>query len=108
MTGLGDMCIVIATSMITRARGLLGTHAQWGDGNRVLVLIPCKSVHTIGMRYALDIAFVDRNGIVLRSERNVKPGRVLSCRGATFVLERPHGPRMSWPENGDGIPYEIA
>lgn len=108
MTGLGDMRIVIATSMITRARGLLGTHAQWGDGNRVLVLIPCKSVHTIGMRYALDIAFVDRNGIVLRSERNVKPGRVLSCRGATFVLERPHDPRMSWPENGDGIPYEIA
>ena len=108
MTGPGNMRIVIATSMITRARGLLGTHAQWGDGNRVLVLIPCKSVHTLGMRYALDIAFVDRNGIVLRSERNVKPGRVLSCRGAAFVLERPHGLRMPWPENGDGIPYEIA
>ena len=108
MTSLDNMRVVIATSMIARARGLLGTRAEWGDGGRVLVLVPCKSVHTIGMRYALDIAFADRNGIVLRSERNVRPGRVLSCRGATFVLERPHGLRMSWPENGDGIPYEIA
>lgn len=90
MTSLGDMRIVIATSIFARARGLLGTRAEWGDGNRMLILVPCKSVHTIGMRYALDIAFVDRNGIVLRSERNVRPGRVLSCRQAAFVLERPH------------------
>lgn len=90
MTGLGNMRIVIATSIFARARGLLGTRAEWGDGNRMLILVPCKSVHTIGMRYALDIAFVDRNGIVLRSERNVRPGRVLSCRQAAFVLERPH------------------
>lgn len=84
------MRIVIATSIFARAHGLLGTRAEWGDGNRMLILVPCKSVHTIGMRYALDIAFVDRNGIVLRSERNVRPGRVLSCRQAAFVLERPH------------------
>lgn len=108
MTGLGNMRIVLATSTIARARGLLGTHANWGDGNRMLVLAPCKSVHTIGMHYALDIAFVDRNGIVLRSERNVKPGRVLSCRGAALVLERPHNPEMLWPKNGDVVPYEIA
>lgn len=78
MTSLDNMRVVIATSMIARARGLLGTRAEWGDGNRMLMLVPCKSVHTIGMRYALDIAFADRNGIVLRSERNVRPGRLLS------------------------------
>lgn len=108
MTSLGIMRIVIATSMIARARGLLGTRAEWGDDNRVLALAPCKSVHTIGMRYALDIAFVDRHGFVLRSERNVRPGRLLSCRRAVFVLERPHNPEISWPENGDVIPYEVA
>lgn len=108
MTSLGDMRIVIATSIFTRARGLLGTSASWGDGNRILVLAPCKSVHTIGMRYALDIAFVDQHGIVLRSERNVGPGRLLSCRRAAFVLERPHNPEMLWPKNGDVVPYEIA
>lgn len=108
MTSSGNMRIVIATSMIARARGLLGTHAEWGDGNRMLMLVPCKSVHTIGMRYALDIVFAGRNGIVLRSERNVRPGRLLSCRRAAFVLERPHDPEISWPENDDVIPYEVA
>lgn len=90
MTSLDNMRVVIATSMVARARGLLGTHVEWGDGGRVLMLVPCKSVHTIGMRYALDIAFADRHSIVLRSERNVRPGRLLSCRRAAFVLERPH------------------
>ncbi len=108
MTSLDNMRVVIATSMIARARGLLGTHVEWGDGGRVLMLVPCKSVHTIGMRYALDIAFADRNGIVLRSERNVRPGRLLSCRRAAFVLEQPHNPEISWPENDDVIPYEVA
>ena len=41
MTSLGIMRIVIATSMIARARGLLGTRAEWGDDNRVLALAPC-------------------------------------------------------------------
>lgn len=108
MTSLDNMRVVIATSMIARACGLLGTRAEWGDGGRVLMLVSCKSVHTIGMRYALDIAFADRNGIVLRSERNVRPGRLLSCRRAAFVLERPHNPEISWPENDDVIPYEVA
>lgn len=108
MTSLDNMRVVIATSMIARARGLLGTRAEWGDGGRVLMLVPCKSVHTIGMHYALDIAFADRNGIVLRSERNVRPSHLLSCRRAAFVLERPHNPEISWPENDDVIPYEVA
>lgn len=107
MTSPGSMRIVIAIGIIARARGLLGTRAEWGDGNRMLVLAPCKSVHTIGMRYALDIAFVDRNGIVLRSERNVRPGRLLSCRRAAFVLERPHNPEVSWPENRELIPMKL-
>lgn len=108
MTSPRDMRIIIATGVIARARGLLGTHVEWGDGGRVLILVPCKSVHTIGMRYALDIAFADRRGIVLRSERNVKPGRLLSCRRAAFVLERPYNPEISWPESRDVIPYEIV
>lgn len=102
MTSLDNMRIVIATSIFARARGLLGTSANWGDGNRMLILVPCKSVHTIGMRYALDIAFVDRNGIVLRSERNVRPGRVLSCRQAALVLERPHRDE-AWAEAEQGL-----
>lgn len=107
MSNSPQMRFVLAVSIFARARGLLGTNANWGDGSRVLVLAPCKSVHTIGMRYALDIAFVSRQGMVLRSERNMKPGHLLSCRKATFVLERPHDRAAPWPEVKSSISLEI-
>ena len=59
MSNPPHMRFVLAASIFARARGLLDTTANWGDGSRILVLIPCKSVHTIGMRYALDVAFAD-------------------------------------------------
>lgn len=107
MKALPGMHFVLATSFAARARGLLGTNANWDDAGRVLVLAPCKSVHTLGMRYALDIAFVNRHGTVLRSERNVKPGRLLSCRKASFVLERPYNRATPWPEAESSIPLKI-
>jgi uncharacterized membrane protein (UPF0127 family) len=52
------------------------------------LLIPrCRSVHTFGMRFALDVAFLDEGGVPLRVERSVGARRVLSCRGAFAVLE---------------------
>jgi hypothetical protein len=41
------------------------------------------------MRFALDIAFLDAEGRVLRLERAVPRNRVLACRGAAAVLEAP-------------------
>lgn len=107
MSNSPQMRFVLAVSIFARARGLLGTSANWGDARRVLVLAPCKSVHTIGMHYALDIAFVSRQGMVLRSERNVKPGRLLSCRKAALVLERPHDRAAPWPDARSSIALEI-
>ena len=108
MTTLENMRFVLALSFAARIRGLLGTDASWGEDNRVLVLAPCKSVHTIGMGYRLDIAFVDKRGVVLRSEQAVPPGRVLSCRKAACVLERPHQDDGGWPEAGKTVNCEIA
>lgn len=104
MTDAVLMQPVFALGFIERARGLLGTNASWGDSGRVLVIAPCKSVHTIGMRYSLDIAFANKQGIVLRAERDVKPGRLLSCRHATLVLERPHRDE-AWVEVGGGMKF---
>src|SRR3954454_24245606 len=54
------------------------------------LLIPdCRSVHTFGMRFPIDITFLDERGRALRVVRAVGPRRVLSCRGAFAVLERP-------------------
>lgn len=98
-----QMSLVIAASFKARARGLLGTNASWGNDNRVLLLVRCRSVHTFGMRYALDIAFADKQGVVLRSERSVKPRRMLYCAQAAFVLERPHDQSGAWLRTGESL-----
>jgi uncharacterized membrane protein (UPF0127 family) len=54
------------------------------------LLIPrCASVHSFGMRFALDVFFLGAEGACLRIERGVPPGRILACRGAAAVLEIP-------------------
>ena len=56
------------------------------------LLIPCcSSIHTFGMRFALDIVFLDNEGRTLREVRGVARSRVVSCRGADTVLEMPTG-----------------
>jgi uncharacterized membrane protein (UPF0127 family) len=53
------------------------------------LLIPrCRSVHTFGMRFRIDVVFLDAAGRPLREVRGVPPWRVISCSGAAAVLER--------------------
>lgn len=61
------------------------------------LLIPrCSSVHTIGMRFRLDVVFLDREGRPLRTVAAVRPFRVIGCRGAAAALEMPApGSRLS-------------
>lgn len=59
---------VLATAEVTRdararRRGLLGRDAVEG----VLVLRPCRHVHTFGMRFPIDVAFCAVTGVVLRT-----------------------------------------
>lgn len=54
------------------------------------LLIPrCASVHTFGMRFPLDLYFLDDEGRVLAVRRRVPPRRVVWQRGARNVLEIP-------------------
>ncbi|MBA2479912.1 MAG: DUF192 domain-containing protein [Planctomycetes bacterium] len=56
----------------------------------VRLLIPrCRSVHTFGMRFALDVTFLAHDDQPLRVVRGVPAGRVLWCTRATAVLEQP-------------------
>ena len=68
-----------------RARGLLGR--QKLDSTQGFWIEPCPSVHTIGMRYALDIIFMDKDGRVKKIVSNLKPLRFASCYGACVTLE---------------------
>ena len=53
----------VATSRRDRMRGLLGRDGI--DG--ALLLQPGKSVHSFGMRFAIDVAFCDRRMVVIRT-----------------------------------------
>lgn len=56
------------------------------------LLIPrCASVHTFGMRFALDLVFLDAEGRPLALRRAVLPRRLAAHRGAAAVLELPAG-----------------
>ena len=54
------------------------------------LLIPrCRSVHTFGMRFALDLYWLGPAGDIVRVDREVPPRRVVRCRGARAVIEVP-------------------
>lgn len=68
-----------------RMRGLLGRKPPgWRSG---ILLMPCAGVHTFGMRYPIDVAFVSRDFRVLRVRRAVAPCRIVLCLGAVAVVE---------------------
>lgn len=52
------------------------------------LLIPrCRSVHTVGMRFALDLHFLDAQGTAVSIRRAVPPGRIVREPLARSVLE---------------------
>jgi uncharacterized membrane protein (UPF0127 family) len=84
-----EMEILVAETHRQRLRGLA---LRRRSRVRTALLIPgCRSVHTVGMLFRIDVLFLDREGRVLRVARRVAPGRVLWCRGAAAVLEIPAG-----------------
>lgn len=91
--------LLIAAKLSTRLRGLLFSPAS----DDLMVLLPCHDIHTFGMAYAIDAAFVDARGVVVRAERDVLPNRRLREGGAVAVLERRAMPREIWLEPGDCI-----
>ncbi|PWV41544.1 hypothetical protein DDK21_10435 [Achromobacter xylosoxidans] len=68
-----------------RMRGLLCRRAP-GPRSGIL-LRPCRTVHTFGMRHAIDVAFVSRGGRVVKVRRALPPRRIASCLGAVAVVE---------------------
>ncbi|MHB1531894.1 DUF192 domain-containing protein [Acidithiobacillus sp.] len=77
--------MVLAAGFWDRLQGLLGKSALHEEQG--LLLMPCASVHTWGMRFSLDIVFLDREQAVLACHEGVKPYGLKSCRGAWATLE---------------------
>jgi hypothetical protein len=74
----------------TRASRLLGLALLDRDASGPGLLIPrCRCVHTFGMRFALDLVFLDEAARPVSERRRVPPRRVAADRRARGVLEIP-------------------
>jgi uncharacterized membrane protein (UPF0127 family) len=77
--------LIRATTPLSRLRGLALLDEL--PAGLALHLPRCRSVHTLGMRFALDLVFLDAQGVVVRTATGVGPGRFVGCRSARSVLE---------------------
>jgi uncharacterized protein len=100
--------IGVADTWWLRLRGLGGrTAVAPGEG---LLLTPCRAVHMFGIRFTLDVIFLDAGNRIVAAYRGLGPGqRTRWHRGARAALELPAGTlATTGTEEGDVIEYQEA
>jgi len=98
----GEFVARVAATFREKLEGLLRTPR---DEAGVLLIMGCRSVHTFGMGYPLDVALVGK-GRVRRAMRGVEPGAVVFEEAASYVLERPASDEP-WLLPGDCISLRV-
>jgi uncharacterized protein len=97
-------CVTVADRGPARTRGLLGRQSL-GEGEG-LWIVPCEAVHTFGMRFAIDLVFLDRRNIVRKVRSSVPPWRMSGCLRARSVLELAAGTLQNTPVHpGDTLQF---
>jgi hypothetical protein len=95
----------IADTHWGRLVGLLGTSRENFPPGVGLWIVPCSGVHTFGVRFPIDIVYLDSNQTVIHIEENVKPWRIAPiCLQAATVLELPS--HVVWDtrtQSGDSV-----
>jgi len=80
----------LADGYFGRLVGLLGKTRRWARPGQGLWIVPSHGVHTIGMLFAIDLVFLDRDGRVVHTEEYVRPFRISRVTlKAQSVLELP-------------------
>ena len=88
-------------SFYERLKGLEFTEKD----NITRVFMMCNSVHTVGMKEPIDIAFVDAFAFVLAVYHDVQPGSLLTHKDAEAVLER-FSSAEPWVEPGETLLFD--
>ncbi|HEV3139088.1 MAG TPA: DUF192 domain-containing protein [Vicinamibacterales bacterium] len=83
--GVIASAVEVADTRARRRRGLLGRDRL--DPCAALVLTPCFVIHTLSMRFAIDVLFLDRADMVVRVVTTLEPGRIALARRAHSVVE---------------------
>ena len=103
-TVLADAAEVADTSA-KRRTGLL-KHSRLAPGEG-LWIAPCEAVHSFGMKFAIDVVYLDRKKRVRKLRKEMVPRRLSACLSAHSVLELPVGTiESSRTEPGDQLEFE--
>jgi len=103
-TVLGD-AIDLADTSAKRRTGLL-KHERLESGTG-LWIVPCESVHTFFMKFAIDLVYVDRKHRVRKVRHAVPAWRLSACLTAHSILELPPGTaKQTGTEAGDELLFE--
>jgi uncharacterized membrane protein (UPF0127 family) len=80
----------VADSFSARLRGLIGRSGLVKDTG--LIITPCNSVHMMGMKFSIDVIFVDKNHRIIKIIPNMKKRSVSPVIWkAKYVIEAPAG-----------------
>ena len=103
-TVLADAADVADTSAKRRTGLLKHSSLEPGAG---LWIAPCEAVHSFGMKFAIDLVYLDRKKKVRKIRRGMVPRRLSACLTAHSVLELPVGAiDASRTEAGDQLEFE--
>jgi len=81
--------ILAAFDSASRRTGLL-RHDSFPDG-RGIIIAPSNAIHTFFMRFAIDVAFVSKDGRVVKIRAAIPPWRMVGALRAYAVVELPAG-----------------
>ena len=85
----GGLTLLVAADRRSRTLGLARLDDLAPD--HALLIERCRSVHTAGMRFALDLLGLDGSGALVRLDRAVAPRRLRTCLRARAVVEAAAG-----------------
>jgi uncharacterized membrane protein (UPF0127 family) len=99
--------VEVADQGATRRKGLLGRDGlAAGEG---LWIVPCESVHTFGMRFPIDLVYLDRHKKVKKVRSGVPPWRLSACLSAHSVVELASGTvHRTQTMPGDKLEFSLA
>jgi uncharacterized protein len=101
--------LAVAQTHWSRLRGLLGVSRDDFRNGCGLWIWPCRGVHTLAMRFPIDVLYLDRAGTVVHVEHNLQPWRFSPIRRqAASVLELPsHTLARTETALGDSIEIKL-
>jgi uncharacterized membrane protein (UPF0127 family) len=89
LTDANDNCVIKnvykTTNFFERMLGLLAREKLKTDEG--LLITPCSSVHTFGMRYTIDVIFLDKELTIIKIVKSLKPWRMAASNASCTVLE---------------------